>query len=538
MRNLLLTLGHNSSAILVEDDRVVWGYETERITGVKSDSRFPSEVLRHKRLDPRTVDCVYVTHWDPACRLDGMSAKHWDPKVFDGCSIRTLTVDTSHHDTHVYAAMAYAGKEFCSRDGCYGLVVDGFGSFGEHLSVYRFTRGKPKLVRRVHGYGTSLGLWYQYATAFMGMKMHEDEYKLLGYEAYVMPSVCRTIDTLVKATADEWLDRMSQSIYTSSYDPMYDLNALANVKAAIFSHLKNVCVKLGITDPTVFEARAMLAKYVQGVLETVVLKVIEQFPVKHLLCSGGVFYNVKLNRRLVARAYGQVCVYPLAGDQGNAIGLYYHDYPDFEFPHNLNWGVRDLKSLGQVPGLHIVDSVQAAANIATDQLTKVGYVNLVRGNMEFGPRAMCNTSTLARPTKASVEAINAANNRNTVMPMAPVMTRDMYENLFYETDKVWRSENHMIVALEYKDYMIDDRNAGVAHQYVEPTLHWTGRPQVVGHDDWLLNNLLNHFRTPLINTSFNYHGHPIAYDMQSVIKNHVLQNQRNHTFETIVLDQS
>ena len=48
MRELLITTGHNSSAILLEDGRIQWGYETERITGVKSDSRFPLEHLeRH-----------------------------------------------------------------------------------------------------------------------------------------------------------------------------------------------------------------------------------------------------------------------------------------------------------------------------------------------------------------------------------------------------------------------------------------------------------------------------------------------------------
>ena len=39
-KNLLLTLGHNSSAVLMDDDKVVCGYENERLSKVKSDSAF------------------------------------------------------------------------------------------------------------------------------------------------------------------------------------------------------------------------------------------------------------------------------------------------------------------------------------------------------------------------------------------------------------------------------------------------------------------------------------------------------------------
>jgi len=52
----------------------------------------------------------------------------------------------------------------------------------------------------------------------------------------------------------------------------------------------------------------------------------------------------------------------------------------------------------------------------------------VSGNMEFGPRALCNTSTLSLPYAENVEIINSLNKRNTVMPMAPVC---LSKNLIY-----------------------------------------------------------------------------------------------------------
>lgn len=535
MRNLLLTLGHNSSAILIEDGRIMWGYETERVTGVKSDSRFPHAVFDYVG-GPIKPDMLYVTHWAPDGRLSSMSAKHWDPACFYGVPIRTLSVDQSHHDTHMWAAMAYAGPNF-PRHRAYGLVVDGFGTFGEHFSIYDLSGGKPRLIERTHGYGTSLGLWYQYATAFMGMKMYEDEYKLLGYEVHA-PVVTTFVsfselELDAMAFATEWVVEMGKSIYTSKYDPVYDISALANVKHKVFAHLTGVCKKYGIEDPSTFVGRALLAYYVQKVLESVVLTKVKKLNALHLVVSGGVFYNVKLNKLLIDITEGQFCAYPLAGDQGNALGLYAMDNPGFQLPNNLCWGVRKLKDVGEVKGLTVTDEA-SAYRLVRDTLATVGYINVVRGAMEFGPRALCNTSTLAMPTLDVVCKINEANNRNTVMPMAPVMTMAMYRKLFERTEHVWRSYEHMICAMEYAEHPWEDM-LGVAHEYQHPYHHHTGRPQVVPTSDNWMNQLLNVIGHPLINTSFNFHGQPIALDMESIVRNHMLQYQRDQSFTTVVI---
>lgn len=530
MKNLLLTLGHNSSAILIEDGEIRWGYETERVTGIKSDSHFPHAIFDY--VGGVKPDMLYVTHWAPNGQLHGMSAKHWDPFCFDGVPIRSLSTDCTHHDTHMAAAIAYAGPNF-PKHKAYGLVIDGFGTLGEHFSIYDLSGAKPVLKERVHGYGTSLGLWYQYATAFMGLKMHEDEYKLLGYEAHLDPIRATEVLVSAQAYALEWLDEMHRSIYGSKYDPMYDVSALANVKAKIFTKLSEVCKRFGITDSSSFEGRSLLAFYVQAVLETVVTAKVRQIDAKHLIVSGGCFYNVKLNKVLLDSIEGQLCAYPLAGDQGNALGLYAMDHPEFEFPSNFNWGVRELKDVGFVKGLVVTDEV-TAYDLVLNQLKTVGYVNLVRGNMEFGPRALCNTSTLAMPTRSVVIKINYANDRNTVMPMAPVMTMGMYRSLFDESSRVWRSYAHMICALEYTEHPLDSR-LGVAHEYHYPYVHHTGRPQVVNADDHFMNKLLCTIGHPLINTSFNFHGQPIALGMEQIVKNHMMQYQRDPSFTTVVI---
>jgi carbamoyltransferase len=530
MKNLLLTLGHNSSAILIEDGEIKWGYETERITGLKSDSRFPEAVMQMTGVQP---DAAYITHWSTDGDINSLSQKHYRPDLLENVRIITHNPDFTHHDSHMAAAVTYAGTGFHRGDKTYCLVIDGFGSYGEHLTLYKMDRDATTIVRRVHGYGTSLGLWYQYATAFMGMKMHEDEYKLLGYEVHVNPIDAEQLDADAKLRALQWVDDMDKSVYTSPLDPVYNINALPAIKDKIFKELNAVCMSYNISDPTNMAGRAILSYYVQAVLEQVVKQFMQPYPWEHLLCSGGVFYNVKLNKTLLDQTPGQICIYPLAGDQGNAIGLYAAWNPKFMFPRNLNWGVRQLKDMGQVKNLHVVDWTQGL-RMVQEILDHVGYVNLVRGSMEFGPRAMCNTSTLAKPTMDNVRAINAMNKRNTVMPMAPVMDMATYKHMFERTNHVWKSHAHMIIAMEYMEYL-EESYKGVTHEYQRPHHHHTGRPQVIPHDDLFMTHVLHAHGGMLINTSFNFHGQPIAFDMESIIRNHMMQLALNPLIQTVVI---
>lgn len=536
-RELLVTTGHNSSVILLEDGIVQWGYETERLTGVKSDSRWPLEHLERWGQPIGKVDVAYVTHWAPDGQLSSMSAKHYDPLPhLEGVPVVSLSADPAdgrtHHDTHAYAALAYAGPDF-PREGAYCVVVDGFGVCGEHFSMYSLASGKPELVKRVHGYDTSLGLWYQYATAFLGLKMHEDEYKLLGYEAYVAPELWPKVQKLALHTSYEWLDAMNRSVFGSTYDPLYSTDALPKTKELIFKRLLKVGQELGVEDSTSFEGRAILACYVQAVLEKVILEIVGSFKPKHLLVSGGVFYNVKLNLRLLKSIEGMFCAYPLAGDQGNALGLYAKLHPQWRFPDTLLWGRRVLRDVQGVPNLFVGDEVEVLSAVKR-QLRSTGFVNLVRGDMEFGPRALCHTSTLALPTKANVERINRMNDRNTVMPMAPVVTPSRYIELFEDVRRVWRSQQHMIVAMEYVEYPLPEM-MGVAHGYECPSRHHTGRPQVIRSSDMLMTSLLDEFDGVLINTSFNYHGRPIALGIDSIVSNHMAMLGREPDVVTTVV---
>lgn len=537
--DLLLTLGHNSSAILVESspsgNRIVCGYEEERFTLKKSDSSFPinaiTRCMQVGQIDE--VRDVYVTHWDPAGELWNMSSKHWRAdKLPTHKGIIThntvsyhLEASYTHHDCHAMGALWYAtAKREVLYENSLVFVIDGFGNFGEHISIYKISNGFPQLIRRFFGYEGSLGLMYQYMTAFMGMKMHEDEYKILGYEVLIdtVDVDKMNLDYRINKEITRYLDLYFDSKkIVDAFDPLIRIDALPALQKSLIDRWQKLCKEFDIQDPTDERARVILGYYVQSVLEGVVLTLIKIYKPTNLLAAGGVFYNVKLNRKILDHIPGKLSVFPLAGDQGGALGLYSH-FRELQWPGHLNWGIRPKRAAtANVPaGIEICHTDAEAASICADHIETYGFVNLVRGAMEFGPRAMCNTSTLAAPLPAIVNRINRMNGRNTVMPMAPVMNRAKYRSMMKLTEKVHHSEEHMIVALPYKEGAAESV-LGAAHPYPD---EYTGRPQVLDGDP-LMDHLFT-YRSVLINTSFNVHGRPIAYSFDDVIANHVHENKQ------------
>ena len=116
------------------------------------------------------------------------------------------------------------------------------------------------------------------------------------------------------------------------------------------------------------------------------------------------------------------------------------------------------------------------------------------------------------------------------MPMCPVVTRGNALIMFNGLDKVIRSANHMIIALEYKQIMTS--YMGIVYRTADGL--YTGRPQTIDHQSWLYPVIKD--VGPLINTSFNNHGQPIVYDMKSVLQAHefMLKNDPNDRVITII----
>jgi carbamoyltransferase len=522
-RQLCITLGHNSSCILLNNGEVIYGFENERLSKIKSDSQFP-ELAIEKCLcycTPDNIDKIYISHWSVDGKLSSMSAKHYNSfylhLTFRNAVIHTLTKDFTHHDAHYWSAKCFA-KGF-KEENVFGIVADGFGNFGETISIYY----EDNLIKRVFGFGTSLGLFYQYATAFLGLKMNQDEYKLLGYGAHIFNHITQKEFEELNKETDKWTHKFLKDIFSLlpniKYDPLCSIDSLPALRLKYQERFDKV-LSVFRHDISLETRRVIISYFVQTIVEKVILEIIKKYNMKNIILSGGLFLNVKLNNEIL-KVSNNICIMPLCGDQGAALGIYYKHYPELEI-NNLYWGTRSIDKKELNSEIIVLPNDLKTINLEVSKLLRFGYIlNIIHGSMEFGPRALCNTSTITIPTNENVKYINFVNRRSTIMPMAPVITNPF--RYFHSKDikKIHKSLDYMITAINY-DIKISKTVdfAGVSHADSSGV---TGRPQVIKKNH-ILYGVINEFGI-LINTSFNIHGTPIVYDVNDINKAYTEQRK-------------
>lgn len=547
MNALVLTLGHNSSAILIKDGEIVVGYEEERLSGLKSDSAFPHRAIeRIKKVTNCEFDAIYIGHWFTGGSL--VESKYYDYSEVlqlvngDESRIKSLTVDCTHHDSHMYAAKVFA-EAYSFPDSYTCIVADGFGTAGESLSVYDVIDNEPKLLKRVFNFNNSLGMLYQYTTLYLGMKMHADEYKLLGYEAHIRDTLSSKQFTMLSNCIDDEVTRRCNNIWVSildDTDPIVNTLAMSNCRESIFKLLDNVSRSVLNTTQQVVDDkyvwRIVIAYFTQSVVERVIKYVWESIgsPTK-LLVSGGLFYNVKLNWML-SNLVDHFCVFPLAGDQGAGLGVYEYYEGNLIWPGHVYWGIRPelSKNVVSTKGIQIfhIATPRSVYTRISQELRGKGFANIVKGNMEFGPRSLGNTATIAIPTIRNVERINYLNERTTVMPMAPIMTQEQYDKYIVKPKaKIYGSLKYMITACSV-NHKFATSYPGACHKYSDGNV--TCRPQIIDRQSQpILYDLCVEFG-PLINTSFNFHGVPIVFDSDDIIKSHAAQFRRADVLTIVI----
>ena len=563
---LLISLGHNSSAIFVDNSdpqqQEIIGYEQERLSGIKADSQFPRDAINEilKYVSPGKVrGCnVLISHWfNFGPHL--MSNKYITQNDIDwlhyicGDNIKLCDPHFTHHDAHAYSAyefFKYHRDVYEVEGPIMCLVIDGFGNNEEVLSLYTTDEIKGiRLIHRVYGYGASLGLMYQYATAFVGMKENQDEYKFLGYEAhideYIDDQELDVLDHFIETEKENLIRKFNTQTTAPEHYPsneVIDFKMLDKVREDWYRIFTDVLVSVGFEDSEkTFAIRCVIAYFIQQLCErTLVAWLNEYHKPENLIVAGGVFYNVKLNQTLSEKcSFGLFSATPLAGDQGATIGMYAKVCDkQFEFG-NLCWGIRRFYNAEKLikqkqknnPRINFticdqeakLENVQRAiAKCIADN----NIVNVVMGNMEFGPRALCHTSTLFLPTSENVHYNNVMNGRNEVMPCAPVCKRESSYELFDDTiDKTVGSDKYMICTHTYTK-QFSSHYGGVMHKKpLEDS--YTGRPQIVDADEFIYEVLdlveqITDYKA-LVNTSFNVHGRPIAFDTISILQNYEYQ---------------
>nr|WP_198557151.1 carbamoyltransferase C-terminal domain-containing protein [Enterovibrio nigricans] len=282
------------------------------------------------------------------------------------------------------------------------------------------------------------------------------------------------------------------------------------------------------------DSKEDIAAAAQQHLENILLDVLSRHinpkePV-NLCLAGGVFGNVKLNQRLREMpSVKNIFVLPAMGDDGLPLGAAvvasYNLTGQRSQTTTMKLGpcieTRDiLTSLESNPQYKVLKGNQAdIVRLILSSLKKNKILGLVRGRMEFGPRALCNRSIICSAKDQSINRwLNERMNRTEFMPFAPIIAD------IHATDSFvgWK-DNHiasqfMTITYNCTDYFTQACPA-VTH------IDKTARPQVITRvSDSFMHQILIGWEKlsgepALINTSFNMHEEPIILNVDNGLKN-------------------
>lgn len=557
---------HDSAACLVQDGEIAAAAQEERFTRQKNDSGFPIRSVEYC-LDQAGLDLTdidYVGFYDkPLLTFDRLletyiafapsgfrsfvtSVPVWvTEKVFQKDLILTALNGLGrgelerdkllfgfHHHSH--AASAFYPSPF---EDAAVLVMDGVGEWATMTSAVG-SGTKLELLREIR-FPHSLGLLYSAFTYYLGFKVNDGEYKVMGLAPYGEPKY-------VDEIRGHLIDLKEDGSFALDMDYFAYCTGLT-MTTERFDRLFGAAPR----DPAerLTQRHMDLARSVQVVTEEVILRSCRAIRAEtgqaNLCLAGGVALNCVANGRILREGpFEHIWVQPAAGDAGGALGV------ALSISHDVGGVARRCDS-GRADGMAgsylgpRFDETQVRAELApyapvyhglSDEdlcPTVAGFladqkiVGWFQGRMEFGPRALGGRSILADPRSASMQrALNLKiKYRESFRPFAPAVLReDVAEYFELDADSPYMlfvadvSESHRRTlsavdkGLEGIDQLQAVRSDVPAITHVDgsariQTVHAETNPR--------FHELLSEFKaltgcSTLVNTSFNVRDEPIV----------------------------
>lgn len=554
MKQTILGLhdGHNASAAILQDGRIVAAVQEERLCRVKNQGGLPREALsdlwsvsgiQSSSIQKVALNGKYMTydHWDRDQLLKtyessgGLLTKTKQPlkgtfvdNLYQGMKAKerqqylaTIGFENGrvapvvHHTAH--AAAAYYGSGWKGK--VLVLTCDGG---GDRLSA-SVSIGEAGQLRRLASIpeNDSIGHLYSMVTYFMGMSPLEHEYKVMGLAPYVGDSHKAAEQSSIFADLFQF-DPKTPLIWhrRKGVPPMFSAYGL--IRKLLYRQRFDL-VAAGLQHFT----EMMLTRWVQNC--------VRETGIPRVVCGGGVFMNVKANKEILALPeVEQLFIFPSCGDETNSIGAAYWVHAqedlkanrpvDIEPLSSIYWGgdIKDSEaecalrafSGGSRIQYEYVDNIELRV---AETLAKGEVVARAKGRMEFGARSLGNRAILARPDKPEIVRVinDMIKNRDFWMPFAPAVLAERAADYYVKAKPM--AAPYMIIAF---DSLPETRAKFPCAQH--PYDH-TIRPQEVtesSNPDFY--RLLKHYEDLtgegiILNTSFNLHGFPIVYNPKEAI---------------------
>lgn len=557
---------HDSSAALLKDGQLVAAAMEERFSRRKHDNSYPMQAinfcLEHAGITAQDLDYV-VFYEKPLVKFERilqttlstfprsastwreamtswLKEKLWVKSAINNhlhCGLDKILF-CDHHMSH--AASAFFASPF---DEAAVLTVDGVGEWTTTtLGTARSYKPGESGANVINLFAEqrfphSLGLLYSTFTAWLGFRVNNGEYKVMGMSPYGTPKyVDRVYQVFNFNAADASFSlNMDYFDFHRSVDRSYsrkfvDLFGPPRPPEADFFTMK--------TNPERSAERAAMeqnqyyadvAASIQLVTEDTLVGICrhlyEKTGLKKLVFAGGVALNTKANWRLLNETpFEEIYIQPAAGDDGGSLGaaLWAHyvvlNQPrTWSMPHAY-WGKAYTDAECQafldekgIPYERFDDRIDQLEDVVTEALTREQVIGLIQGRFEWGPRALGNRSILADPRFDTMkEVVNTKIKfREPFRPFAPVILRERASEYFdYQDVAVHEAPRYMLMVAPFKEEKQDQVQA-VCHE-------GTGRLQSIDHEtNPFYYNIVRKFGEAtgvpvVLNTSFNLRGEPMV----------------------------
>jgi len=530
---------HDSAAALLKDGHVIAAVEEERFSRKKFDDSFPKKAiewcLKDAGIKPSQIDSV-AFYDKPVLKFERLLDNYiavaprglysfldvipkWIHKrLWIKSEIKNNLkgfkgniIFPEHHMSH--AAHAFYTSPF---DESAILTIDGVGEWS--TTSYGYAKNNEIQLSKDIKWPHSLGLFYSAFTYFLGFKVNEGEYKLMGLSSYGTPKYYDLILNNLIDVKDDGSIHLNMKYFAFTYDKV-----MTNKK---FSELFGISPKT--KDEKTLQIHFDIGASAQKVLEDVILKmtnhVHKKTKMKNLCIGGGVALNGVANYKILKESlFDNIHIPPSPGDAGSAVGaaqyLYYIYHKNSrniskDDAQLINENIYVGPSFSDTEITQFLDSKNIPYESfdresllkKTAQLIADGnIVGWYQGKMEWGPRALGNRSILADPRREDMKDILNAKikHRESFRPFAPSILEE-YASEYFEIDVP--SPYMLMVAPVKKPKEIP----AVTH------VDGTGRLQTVSKNtNSLYYDLISEFKKitgvpVIINTSMNVMGEPIV----------------------------
>src|SRR5436305_2356075 len=219
---------HDSAAALIVDGVPVCAVQEERLSRHKGDAAFPllaiESCLQHAGIEPGDLDAVvfyerpmlkfdriltcalraFPQSWRtfPKAMKNSLGEKVWMRGIISshlGVPGRKVLF-TEHHQSHAAAAFLTAPTRRAAI-----LTTDGVGEWATLSAGHGERRDDGStsinLLREIR-FPHSLGMLYSTFTAYLGFKVNEDEYKVMGLAGYGRPTLLEEVRKVIRRTPD------------------------------------------------------------------------------------------------------------------------------------------------------------------------------------------------------------------------------------------------------------------------------------------------------------------------------------------------